>query len=154
KERDKETGFYYHGARYYAPWLARWTSWDPAGLTDGACPYAFVRCNPIVLTDPSGLNGEDWGDLQGFIDEQNKSDGIKERRTDQRVRVTAAATPMTPKQACAYGNVQAARERAATGMTGRTVQAGHTAAARHASESGISKADWDKQPMQHLHSST
>ncbi|HYJ82982.1 MAG TPA: toxin TcdB middle/C-terminal domain-containing protein, partial [Allosphingosinicella sp.] len=25
KERDEESGFYYHGARYYAPWLARWT---------------------------------------------------------------------------------------------------------------------------------
>lgn len=30
KERDDETGFYYHGARYYAPWLGRWTSCDPA----------------------------------------------------------------------------------------------------------------------------
>jgi RHS repeat-associated protein len=26
KERDEESGFNYHGARYYAPWLARWTS--------------------------------------------------------------------------------------------------------------------------------
>src|SRR5262249_15023075 len=24
KERDEETGLYYHGARYYAPWLGRW----------------------------------------------------------------------------------------------------------------------------------
>lgn len=24
KERDNSTGLYYHGARYYAPWLARW----------------------------------------------------------------------------------------------------------------------------------
>src|SRR6266568_8196847 len=30
KERDEESGFYYHGARYYAPWLGRWTSCDPA----------------------------------------------------------------------------------------------------------------------------
>lgn len=30
KERDDETGFSYHGARYYAPWLGRWTSPDPA----------------------------------------------------------------------------------------------------------------------------
>ncbi len=35
KEKDEETGFYYHGARYYAPWLGRWTSCDPAGLVDG-----------------------------------------------------------------------------------------------------------------------
>jgi RHS repeat-associated protein len=29
KERDEESGLYYHGARYYAPWLARWISPDP-----------------------------------------------------------------------------------------------------------------------------
>src|SRR2546430_3385266 len=28
-ERDEESGFYYHGARYYAPWLGRWTASDP-----------------------------------------------------------------------------------------------------------------------------
>ena len=32
KERDEETGLYYHGARYYAPWLGRWTAADPIGL--------------------------------------------------------------------------------------------------------------------------
>ena len=32
KERDDETGLYYFGARYYAPWLGRWTSTDPAGF--------------------------------------------------------------------------------------------------------------------------
>src|SRR5207237_133293 len=35
KERDDESGLYYHGARYYAPWVVRWTSSDPAGLVDG-----------------------------------------------------------------------------------------------------------------------
>ena len=25
KERDEENDLYYHGARYYAPWLGRWT---------------------------------------------------------------------------------------------------------------------------------
>jgi RHS repeat-associated protein len=28
-ERDEESGLEYHGARYYAPWLARWLSCDP-----------------------------------------------------------------------------------------------------------------------------
>jgi RHS repeat-associated protein len=32
KEKDEETGLYYHGARYYAPWLGRWTAVDPMGL--------------------------------------------------------------------------------------------------------------------------
>jgi RHS repeat-associated protein len=30
KERDDETGLYYYGARYYAAWLGRWVSCDPA----------------------------------------------------------------------------------------------------------------------------
>jgi len=33
KERDEESGLYYHGARYYAPWICRWVSCDPVGLS-------------------------------------------------------------------------------------------------------------------------
>ncbi len=29
KERDEESGLYYHGTRYYIPWLARWSASDP-----------------------------------------------------------------------------------------------------------------------------
>ncbi|MEU5402911.1 SpvB/TcaC N-terminal domain-containing protein [Streptomyces sp. NPDC005963] len=54
KERDEETGLYYHGARYYAPWLGRWSSVDPAGLIDGLAPYTYVRNNPVTLSDPTG----------------------------------------------------------------------------------------------------
>ena len=31
KERDEESGLYYHGARYYTPWLGRWAACDPMG---------------------------------------------------------------------------------------------------------------------------
>ncbi|WP_369230800.1 SpvB/TcaC N-terminal domain-containing protein [Streptomyces sp. R21] len=58
KERDTETGFTYHGARYYAPWLARWTAPDPTGFPDGTNLYAYARCNPVVLSDPSGRESE------------------------------------------------------------------------------------------------
>jgi RHS repeat-associated protein len=58
KERDAQTGFYYHSLRYYVPWLARWTRPDPAGLRDGVNLYAYVRGNPIMLHDPSGTGGE------------------------------------------------------------------------------------------------
>ncbi len=54
KERDEETGLCYHGARYYAPWLGRWTSADPEGFVDGTNLYRYVRNNPIGLADPSG----------------------------------------------------------------------------------------------------
>jgi RHS repeat-associated protein len=58
KERDEENGFTYHGARYYTPWLARWTACDPSGLKDGPNLYGYVRNNPIILHDPSGRAGE------------------------------------------------------------------------------------------------
>jgi RHS repeat-associated protein len=35
REKDEETGLYYHGARYYVPWLGRWTAADPSGSQDG-----------------------------------------------------------------------------------------------------------------------
>jgi len=54
KERDEETGLYYHGARYHACWLARWTSADPAGLVDGPNLYVYARNNPVRLVDLGG----------------------------------------------------------------------------------------------------
>jgi RHS repeat-associated protein len=54
KERDDETGLCYHGARYYAPWLARWTTVDPAGIVDGVNLYAYGRLRPIALVDSAG----------------------------------------------------------------------------------------------------
>jgi RHS repeat-associated protein len=59
KERDKESGLYYHGARYYAPWLGRWTTCDPAGLVDGPSLFVYVSNNPIRLTDPTGRESAD-----------------------------------------------------------------------------------------------
>jgi RHS repeat-associated protein len=58
-ERDDETGLSYHVARYYASWLGRWVSPDPAGLVDGVDLYAYVRCNPIRFSDISATAGND-----------------------------------------------------------------------------------------------
>jgi RHS repeat-associated protein len=57
KHRDEENGFYYHSARYYAPWLGRWTSADPEGVRDGPNSYLFGHDNPITVTDPTGTVG-------------------------------------------------------------------------------------------------
>lgn len=54
KERDDETGLYYIGARYYAPWLGRWTSSDPAGLASGANLFRYCSNSPIEFHDPTG----------------------------------------------------------------------------------------------------
>jgi RHS repeat-associated protein len=58
KERDEESGFYYYGARYCAPWLGRWVSCDPAGVTHSPNLFAAMDCNPIVLIDPTGCQSE------------------------------------------------------------------------------------------------
>lgn len=56
KERDA-TGLYYYGHRYYAPWLQRWVSADPAGDADGLNVYAMVGNNPVTRVDSNGLAG-------------------------------------------------------------------------------------------------
>jgi RHS repeat-associated protein len=54
KERDEENDLYYYGARYYAPWLGRWTACDPDLLADGTNPYMFVRNKPTGYRDIGG----------------------------------------------------------------------------------------------------
>ncbi|MCG8419478.1 MAG: hypothetical protein MJE77_16225 [Proteobacteria bacterium] len=54
RERDETTQFYYYGARYYAPWMGRWISPDPAGARDGANLYTYVRGNPVRHVDRDG----------------------------------------------------------------------------------------------------
>jgi RHS repeat-associated protein len=54
KERDEETELAYHGARYYAPWLGRWTACDPLPMVDGPNAYVYAANNPIVRHDPTG----------------------------------------------------------------------------------------------------
>lgn len=55
KERDEESGFYYHGARYYAPWLGRWMSCDPKNNQN---LYSYGRENPVFWFDPSGRDDQ------------------------------------------------------------------------------------------------
>jgi|GEM_PF-3399328 len=55
KERDEESGLYYHGARYYIPWLARWSASDPLeSKYAGMSPYNYSFNNPVVWNDLSG----------------------------------------------------------------------------------------------------
>jgi RHS repeat-associated protein len=67
KERDEESGLCYHGARYYAPWLTRWVSPDPASLVDGQNLYIYVRDNPVIRHDPDGRQQEETQAYYGTI---------------------------------------------------------------------------------------
>lgn len=60
KERDEESGLYYHGARYYVPWLCRWCSVDPLeSKYAGMSPYNYSFNNPVMFNDPSGADPTD-----------------------------------------------------------------------------------------------
>jgi RHS repeat-associated protein len=69
KERDEETGLYYYGVRYYAPWLGRWTTADPVGLVDGINIFKYSLNNPIKLKDPEGTQTEDINLPKGYTGE-------------------------------------------------------------------------------------
>jgi RHS repeat-associated protein len=60
KERDNETGLDYFNARYFGSTQGRFTSPDPlGGHTEDPQTlnrYTYVRNNPAVLTDPTGLD--------------------------------------------------------------------------------------------------
>jgi RHS repeat-associated protein len=58
KERDEENGLNYHGARYYAAWLGKWTSCDPLGLLEGHNSYLYALANPLRFRDTSGTQPE------------------------------------------------------------------------------------------------
>jgi RHS repeat-associated protein len=60
KERDDESGLYYHGARYYVPWLGRWSASDPLeSKYAGLSPYNYSFNNPVVWNDLSGMGPGD-----------------------------------------------------------------------------------------------
>jgi RHS repeat-associated protein len=81
-ERDEESGLSYHTARYYALWLARWVSADPAGGRAGPNRYLYSSANPLSARDTGGLQDDkpvedsayygrmaDWFAKQGWMDE-------------------------------------------------------------------------------------
>jgi RHS repeat-associated protein len=69
KERDDETGFSYHGARYYAAWVGRWMSCDPAGLVDGVGLYIYARSNPVSYVDRAGTDSNSSQNVQAWKEE-------------------------------------------------------------------------------------
>jgi RHS repeat-associated protein len=61
-ERDEESELSHHGARLFAPWLARWISPDPSGLTAESNLYLYGLDNPIRYSDRNGRDPQDSED--------------------------------------------------------------------------------------------
>ena len=105
KERDEETGLYYHGARYYACWLGRWTAADPAGLVDGTNLYASARNNPLTNYDKHGFQSVEVPPKN--LDEAGRSAiGVKDYTRSQKTpphvevpRMVIKAKPTSEKEA-------------------------------------------------------
>lgn len=65
-ERDEESGLSYHGARFYAPWLAKWVSVDPEYLQFPAwSPFSYSFDNPVRFGDPTGRAPQDGDWVEG-----------------------------------------------------------------------------------------
>ncbi|OLR93851.1 hypothetical protein BJP25_16650 [Actinokineospora bangkokensis] len=91
RERDEESGLSLHGARYYAPWLGRWTSADPSGLVGGINPYTYAHANPVELRDDNGK----WPE---FVDKLRKDPGATLKQaaaTVGKVALSYAETRLT-----------------------------------------------------------
>jgi RHS repeat-associated protein len=118
KERDEESSLNYHGARYYAPWLARWTSPDPLGIADSPDVYAYVQDNPLRNVDPRGT---ETTPSDARWDKNRQNDTRRKARERASAQREAAAAGKTP-------DPMAAREATAKAATGRSpVQQHHHA---------------------------
>lgn len=97
KERDDETGLYYFGARYYAAWLGRWTSPDPAGLVSGLNLYVYCSNSPGCRVDPNGMDDHPTCMLTvgegGFVPKDLEPGGCFAAARDGRLGADAGALP-------------------------------------------------------------
>jgi RHS repeat-associated protein len=97
RRRDQATGLYYYGARYYAPWLGRWLSPDPAGDADGLNLYAFVGGNPVSRVDIGGLGRSQPRKGKGKAPKKT-SKAPKKKTAATKKGVTKKKTAKTPKK--------------------------------------------------------
>ncbi len=80
-ERDEESGFSYHAARYAIVNLARWLSCDPSGVTNGINRYELLAGNPVRHVDRTGLapgdSGEETRVVRPFLESFARSNRLR-----------------------------------------------------------------------------
>ena len=95
-ERDEESGFEYHSARYYLPWLGRWLSADPIGIKAGMNLYEYAGNSPNVATDKNGLEPN----FEKFNQEADKNND--KRISNNELYNALACSTVSPQQWASY----------------------------------------------------
>ncbi|MDP9316863.1 MAG: FG-GAP-like repeat-containing protein [Chloroflexota bacterium] len=86
KERDEESGLYYHRARYYAAWLARWTSCDPDKRMEGKNAYSYANTSPVIFVDSDGRFPMIWNETHETITKQAMNKAIANTKQIEAVK--------------------------------------------------------------------
>ena len=123
-ERDEETGLCYHGLRYYAPWLGRWTAADPIGIRDDINLYTYVKGNPTRNVDLTGTETPDVDLNQAFLDaieRLDQSDNPFQIHGEKGLRCESVSMDIDEPNPVGAKNISAAEARSrATDMSNRT----------------------------------
>jgi RHS repeat-associated protein len=132
-ERDEENGFGYHGARYYAPWLGRWTSCDPmapsASDPGSTNAYSAFSLNPILRIDPSGMQPEDnrYATIEDYVAAYNafrRGQSSQAAEPTQCEADTEPAQPVDPSEPQPVAQAEPQQPTAPSmrkGLVGRTI---------------------------------
>jgi RHS repeat-associated protein len=128
-ERDEESGLNYHGARYYAPVIARWQSADPKGISEGLNRFMANKGNPIRFVDTNGREDRDTilGNTASYKNQPPRGiDKIAEHMIPH--KLMELLTTIDPDDTSDAANYL--RQMVVTGKTG--------------GKTGITKADYEK----------
>jgi len=134
KDLDRDTGFYYFGARYLDPRTSIWLSPDPIldGYMTGApnggvfAPqnlglYSYSWNNPVVLTDPQGLAPRDdrcypeippKDDFEAFVREGRRKEGLPDLPFEPRREPSKQSAAGCTGSVCYYSTTAENWERA------------------------------------------
>ena len=105
KEKDKNTGYHYFGARYYDSEISIFISCDPLGaLRPWVSSYNYVQWNPLNRVDPTGMldNYDEYkfdskGNYDGKVEKPGQHHGTLENEDGTKTRFEFADPENDPK---------------------------------------------------------